>query len=69
LLVIVNEATIVPFVGGQVCLLDSLLFYHVLLYGKGSSILYYFLVVWQLNNLELVVNLTKKGNLPGIENL
>jgi hypothetical protein len=26
-------------------------------------------VVWQLNNLELAVNLAKRGNLPGAENL
>nr|KAJ0189383.1 hypothetical protein LSAT_V11C800452040 [Lactuca sativa] len=39
LLATVNEATIVPFVSGQ------------------------------LNNLELVVNLAKRGNLPGAENL
>jgi hypothetical protein len=44
-------------------------FCHVLLYGRGPSILYYFLVVWQLNNLELVVNFVKRGNLPGVENL
>ena len=69
LLATVNEATLVPFVSGQVCLLDSLLFCHVLLYGRGPSILYHFLVVWQLNNLELAVNLAKRGNLPGAENL
>jgi clathrin heavy chain len=69
LLATINEATIVPFVSGQVCLLDSLLFCHVLLYERGPSILYHFLVVWQLNNLELAVNLAKRENLPGAENL
>ena len=33
------------------------------------SILHHFLVVCQLNNLELVVNLAKRGNLLGAENL
>jgi len=35
--------------------------------GHQSYII--FLVVWQLNNLELAVNLVKRGNLPGAENL
>uniref|UniRef100_B9IIW5 Uncharacterized protein n=1 Tax=Populus trichocarpa TaxID=3694 RepID=B9IIW5_POPTR len=43
LLATVNEATIVPFFSGQVCLLDSLIFCHVLLYGRGPSILVFLL--------------------------
>jgi hypothetical protein len=36
----------------------------------GLSILYYFWVIWQLNNLELAVNLAICAeNLPGVENL
>jgi hypothetical protein len=54
------------FISGQVCLLDSLLLYHVLLYKRGPSILYHFWVIWQLNNIELAVNLaTGAKNLPG----
>lgn len=30
---------------------------------------YEFAVLFQLNNLELAVNLAKRGNLPGAENL
>ncbi|KAJ7543091.1 hypothetical protein O6H91_09G024400 [Diphasiastrum complanatum] len=47
LLATVNEATIVPFISGQISMLSN----------------------WQLNNLELAVNLAKRANLPGAENL
>jgi len=54
------------FISGQVCLLDSLLLYHVLLYKRGPSILYHFWVIWQLNNIELAIDLaTGSKNLPG----
>lgn len=35
----------------------------------SQVILNIYLVFWQLNNLELAVNLAKRGNLPGAEEL
>lgn len=67
LLATINEQTIVPFVSGQVCLK-----YFSPCYGVPSSMLClrcFFCFNLQLNNLELAVNLAKRGNLPGAENL
>lgn len=70
LLATVNEATIVPFVSGQVCALDMRIFIvlkippWMLMYCVNN-----YLVILQLNNLELAVNLAKRGNLPGAEQL
>ncbi|CAN6705271.1 unnamed protein product [Malus baccata var. baccata] len=71
LLATINEQTIVPFVSGQVCLKC---FFSFLLwcYGIESSKLFLKMLSClhlQLNNLELAVNLAKRGNLPGAENL
>lgn len=66
LLATVNEATIVPFVSGQVCFPSLLTFY--LLDNQLLLIDFIWLFI-QLNNLELAVNLAKRGNLPGAENL
>lgn len=68
LLATVNEQTIVPFVSGQVYS-QACIFLHSIM---GELLLClqmfsgYFL---QLNNLELAVNLAKRGNLPGAEQL
>lgn len=64
LLATVNEAAIVPFVSGQVCL------YFLKLAAAAITHPYLISLVFkQLNNLELAVNLAKRGNLPGAENL
>ena len=66
LLATVNEATIVPFVSGQVCLLTFVFYDIAFMFSLHPSNLQQ---LWQLNNLELAVNLAKRGNLPGAENL
>ena len=61
LLATVNEATIVPFVSGQVIVF--------LMFEICFVLMNLLLVFLQLNNLELAVNLAKRGNLLGAENL
>lgn len=67
LLATVNEQTLVPFVSGQVRFINLPILYcitdHLCTFFKRYPL---FL---QLNNLELAVNLAKRGNLPGAENL
>lgn len=67
LLATVNEQTLVPFVSGQVFIkLPAFLCYYGLHLYTYFKCYHLFL---QLNNLELAVNLAKRGNLPGAENL
>ena len=66
LLATVNEATIVPFVSGQV---QFVFFPSCLTIGENNFVFKILFGVLQLNNLELAVNLAKRGNLPGAENL
>lgn len=65
LLATVNEATIVPFVSGQVFSARSFSMRTPLLLSTSNFCLDF----WQLNNLELAVSLAKRGNLPGAEEL
>lgn len=68
LLATVNEQTIVNFVSGQVCIWSC---YHFpIVRGEQGDISTNFIfLLSQLNNLELAVNLAKRGNLPGAEKL
>ena len=75
LLATVNEQTIISFVSGQVWSCQNFLLFWNYVFIL-FFILYYiietnefFCCLWQLNNLELAVNLAKRGNLPGAENL
>lgn len=68
LLATVNEATIVPFVSGQVQFGYNM-FLSFFFDWREKNSLNIFIAVLQLNNLELAVNLAKRGNLPGAENL
>lgn len=66
LLASVNEATLVPFVSGQVSMtvgISLVCSFDCHKFALRNRLLF------QLNNLELAVNLAKRGNLPGAENL
>lgn len=67
LLATVNDATIIPFVSGQVGLVYFLEIFP--LGAKSEFFLNSCSVILQLNNLELAINLAKRGNLPGAEEL
>lgn len=67
LLATVNDTTIIPFISGQVCLLNPPNF--LFLKKRRNAFLISYLAILQLKNLELAVSLAKRGNLPGAENL
>lgn len=68
LLATVNEQTIVNFVSGQVCFWSFHHFFNVKR-KERRIVTNLFWLLSQLNNLELAVNLAKRGNLPGAEKL
>lgn len=66
LLATINEQTIVNFVSGQVCFGH---FRYLYVLWKMNVLINFIWLLSQLNNLELAVNLAKRGNLPGAEKL
>lgn len=76
LLATVNESTIVPFVSNQVSnLVNKCTFFFFLPWLSGDVCpvhISFGMIIsneLQLNNLELAVNLARRGNLPGAEGL
>lgn len=74
LLATVNEATIIPFVSGQVSIFSFLSYVLYVVVDAFPEMFDVSMILKdnllsQLNNLELAVNLAKRGNLPGAENL